>query len=158
MHGLTRISVIAMVGGLVVCSTVATHAKTPSILSNGQLDSVTAGNAATVGGTADAQSTGALSIATTSGNSFVVQGASPYPGQPEFGPTGGMNVGTALAVGSNLAMQGLPPPSSGTSVTTGGAAYGNQVINTTSNYTSHGAGGVTFQVGWTFVYGAWVGF
>lgn len=89
---------------------------------------------------------------------MVVQGASPYPGQPEFGPTGGMTVGTALAVGSNLAMQGLPPATSGTSVSTGGVAYGNQVINSTLNQTVHGAGGVTFQVGYTFVYGAWVGF
>jgi hypothetical protein len=42
-------------------------------------------------------------------------------------------------------------------VITGGSANGNLVINSTINQTVHGAGGVTFQAGWTFVYGAWVG-
>jgi hypothetical protein len=32
------------------------------------------------------------------------------------------------------------------------------VINANFNYTVHGAGGVTAQVGYTFVAGAWVGF
>jgi hypothetical protein len=56
-----------------------------------------------------------------------------------------------------LGLQGEPPPSSSTSVTTAGAAEGNLVINSTINRTIQGAGGVTFQAGWTFVSGSWVG-
>jgi len=31
------------------------------------------------------------------------------------------------------------------------------VVNHTFNYTAQGVGGVQAQVGWTFVYGAWIG-
>jgi len=60
-------------------------------------------------------------------------------------------------VGSNLAVQGMPPPSSSTSVATGGTTDGNLVINSSFNHTTQGAGGVTFQAGWTFAYGTWMG-
>jgi hypothetical protein len=69
----------------------------------------------------------------------------------------GVSVGTASAMGSNLAFPGQGPPSSATSVTTGGSADGNLVLGWTFNRTVTGAGGVTAQVGWTIVYGAWVG-
>jgi hypothetical protein len=159
MQALTRKSFVAVaVIGLVLGSAASALARSPSTLSDRQLDLVTAGNAANVFGSSDSQAGGAFTVAQTSGNSFVVQGASPYPGQPELGPAAGMTVGTALSVGSNLAMQNAPPAGGSTSVTTGGSANGNLVINTTQNHTVHGAGGVTFQVGWTFVYGAFVGF
>ena len=125
-------------------------------LTDGQLDCVTAGGA-TVGSSSDAAALGALTLATTTGNSVVVPEPTPYPGQPGLAPAGGAADGTALAVGTNLGMQGLPASSSGTAVSTGGSANGNQVINSTVNQTIQGAGGVTFQLGWTFVYGAWVG-
>ena len=60
-----------------------------------------------------------------------------------------------LALTSLYRVSRRPPP--GTSVTTSGNAAGNMVVNSTYNQTVHGAGGVTFQAGWTFVSGAWVG-
>jgi hypothetical protein len=54
-------------------------------------------------------------------------------------------------------VQGMPPPSSSTSVTTGGTADGNLAINSSFNHTTQGIGGVTFQAGWTFAYGTWMG-
>jgi len=128
----------------------------PTALSDAQLDRVTAG-AAIVSQSSDAAALGALALATTTGASLVVPEPSPYPGQPNLGPTGGAADGTALAVGTNLGLSGEPPPATSTSVQTQGAATGNQVITSTFNHTVQGAGGVTFQAGWTFVYGAWVG-
>jgi hypothetical protein len=91
-------------------------------------------------------------------NSFLVQGASPYPGQPELAPSGGLVEGNALAFGNNLGLSGQPPASTGTSVTTAGASDGNLVFNFTRNFTVQGGGGVTAQFGLTVTYGAWVGF
>jgi hypothetical protein len=128
----------------------------PAPLTDGQLDGVTAGAAAVISST-DASSAGALALAGTTSNSVVAQEPSPYAGNPALGPAGAATDGTAVAVGSNLGLKGEPPTSSMTNVQTAGTATGNQVISTTVNQTVQGAGGVTFQAGWTFVYGAWIG-
>jgi hypothetical protein len=126
------------------------------VLTNGQLDRITAG-AATVASSTDAQAAGVVALLNTTSNSVVAGGVSPFRGQPGLTNTAGAADGTAVAVGSNLSLQGEPPPSSTTSVMTAGAAEGNLVTNSTFNYTVHGAGGVSAQVGWTFVSGSWVG-
>jgi hypothetical protein len=43
--------------------------------------------------------------------------------------------GSSVAVGTNFAVQGAPPASSGTSAVTGGSAAGNMVVNSTYNQT-----------------------
>jgi hypothetical protein len=131
-------------------------AGSPMVLDNDQLDRVTAG-AAVVASSVDAQAVGALALTNTTSNSIVAGGVAPYKGQPGLTDDTGATDGTATAVGSNVGLQGEPPPSSSTAVTTGGSASGNQVITSTINQTFHGAGGVTAQVGWTFVSGSWVG-
>lgn len=128
----------------------------PMMLNNDQLDRVTAG-AAVVASSVDAQAVGALALTNTTSNSIVAGGIAPCKGQPGLTNDTGAADGTATAVGSNVGLQGEPPPSSNTAVTTGGSATGNQVITSTINQTFHGAGGVTFQAGWTFVSGSWVG-
>ena len=142
--------------GMMLYGSLNALAAGPVALSDKQLDLVTAGGA-TVFSSTDANAYGALALAGTTSNSFVVPEASPYPGQPNLGPAAGVSEGTSLAVGTNLGMQGEPPTSTGTSVQTAGVADGNLVINSTVNQTVHGAGGVTFQAGWTVVYGAWIG-
>ncbi len=152
-----RNSVLCMAAaGTVLCASITVLADGPMVLTNGQLDRVTAG-AASVAGSADAQGAGVFTLTSTTSNSVVAGGTSPFKGQPGLTDTAGLTVGTAVAVGTNLGLQGEPPPSSATSVTTAGAADGNLVINSTFNYTVRGAGGVTAQVGWTFVSGSWVG-
>jgi hypothetical protein len=127
-------------------------------LTDGQLDRVTAGGTAIVVTASDAAAAGVVALTETAGNSLVIPEESPYPGQPNLHPTGGVAEGTALAVGNNIFGQpNQPPASANTSVTTVGAATGNMVINSTFNHTVQGAGGVVFQVGWTFVYGAFLG-
>jgi hypothetical protein len=143
--------------GMIFAGTAGAAAHSPTALSDKQLDGVTAGGAVIVLSSADAAAIGALALAATVGSTFAGQQASPYPGQPELGPASGVAEGTALAVGTNLGMSGQPPASTATGVTTAGSANGNLVINSTINRTFTGAGGVTFQAGWTFVYGAWVG-
>lgn len=125
----------------------------PIGLNDGQLDGVTAG--AIVASSVDAQAVGALALTTTESNSFATRGIDPL--QPGLGVSAGAADGTATAVGTNVGIQNGGPTGAATSVQTGGAASGNQVINTTTNYTLSGAGGVVFQAGWTFVYGAWTG-
>lgn len=127
-----------------------------AVLTDRMLDNVTAGGAI-VGVSSDALAAGVLAITNAQGNTVVVPSASPYPNQPGLGTTMGVSVGTASAMGSNLAFPGQGSPSSATSVTTGGSADGNLVLGWTFNRTVTGAGGVTAQVGWTIVYGAWVG-
>ena len=143
----------AAILGLTVPTT--TRAGNPVELTNDQLDRVVAGGA-NVTSIADAQATGVFALSRTTGNALVLTGDSPIPQQPAFATNAGAAEGTAVAVGTNLGVGGAAP-SSGTSVTTAGAAQGNMVINSTFNHTTQGAGGVTFQAGWTFVYGAWVG-
>ena len=156
MGSVKRISVSGFVSaGLLLCGTVGALANGPATLTDRQLDRVTAG--AIVGGSSDAQAAGVFTLTGTTSNSFLTQDASPYPGQPGLGPIGGVSEGTALSVGTNLGVQGAPPASGTTSVVTGGNADGNLAFNFTVNQTVHGAGGVTFQAGWTFVYGSWVG-
>lgn len=139
-----------------LCGAISALAGGPMVLTNGQLDSVTAGAAAVISST-DAQAAGVVALVNTTSNSVVTGAVSPFRGQPGLTNTTGAADGTAVAVGTNLGLQGEPPPSSATAVTTAGVADGNLVINSTFNYTVHGAGGVTAQVGWTFVSGSWVG-
>jgi len=129
------------------------RAGSPKELTNDQLDRVTAG-AIAVNSSAGSQASGVLNLTATGGNSLVT--SSPLFA-PELSSSAGAADGTALAVGSNLAVQGMPPPSSSTSVTTGGTADGNLAINSSFNHTTQGIGGVTFQAGWTFAYGTWMG-
>ena len=148
----TRLAFLAVLTATFATPTV-TFAGHPVELTNNQLDRVTAG-AVTVTGSADAQAAGVLALTGTGTTSYAVQGASPVKGQPGYATSAGESSGVAVAVGTNLAAQNQPPPSSSTSVMTGGTASGNVVFNTTSNQTMHGAGGVTVQIGYTFVYGA----
>ena len=160
MEAIRQVKQLSLVGltasALLLCSGVRVLAEGPIALTDNQLDRITAGGAIVISST-DAQAAAALALTGTTSNSFVVADASPYPGQPNLGPTGAVAEGTALAVASNVTVPGQPPPSSATSVQTAGAADGNLVFNSTINHTTQGAGGVTFQAGWTFVYGAWVG-
>jgi hypothetical protein len=152
-----RKSVIGLVAaGPLLCGAGSALAGSPMALSNDQLDRVTAG-AATVASSVNAQALGALALTTTTSNSIVAGGIAPYPGQPGLTDDTGAADGTAVAVGTNVGLQGEPPPSSSTSVTTSGSANGNLVITSTINRTIQGAGGVTLQAGWTFVSGNWVG-
>jgi len=130
------------------------RAGSPKELTNDQLDRVTAG-AIAVNSSAGSEASGVLGLTATGGNSLVT--SSPLAQQPGLSSSAGAADGTALAVGSNLAVQGMPPPSSSTSVTTGGTADGNLAINSSFNHTTQGIGGVTFQAGWTFAYGTWMG-
>ena len=141
---------------LLLCSAANGLAQAPLALNDAQLDRITAGGAIVLS-SSDAAAAAAYTLTNTTSNSFVAADASPYPGQPNLGPTGGVAVGTALAVGTNGLLTGEPPASSATSVQTGGTADGNLVFNSTFNHTTQGVGGVTFQAGWTFVYGAWIG-
>ena len=125
-------------------------------LSDGQLDRVTAGEAIVVS-SVNGAATGVLALTQTTSNSMVAGGLAPFKGQSGLTDDTGAADGAVTAVGTNLALQGEPPASSATSVTTGGSAAGNLVVNSTYNQTVHGAGGVTFQAGWTFVSGSWVG-
>jgi len=142
--------------GFLLSASAAAVAGNAAVLTDRELDRVTAGGAI-VAAVTDAQAAGALALTSTTANSVVVPESSPYPGNPGLGPTGGAADGTATAVGTNLGLRNEPPPSSSTSVQTGGVANGNQLMSSTINQTVTGAGGVTFQAGWTFVYGAWVG-
>lgn len=157
MEALTRVSGVTLATtGLILCSTMSAFAGGRLALTDGQLDRITAGGGIVVS-TTDAAAFGVVGLTATTSNSVVGQGVSPYPGQPQLGVTAGAADGTALAVGTNLGRTGQPPSSSATNVQTAGVADGNLLINSTINQTVHGAGGVTFQAGWTFVYGAWVG-
>jgi hypothetical protein len=140
----------------VLCSAMIALADGPIVLTNQQLDRVTAG-VAIVSSSTDAQAAGVFALGTTTSNSVVGGGLAPFKGQPGLTDDTGAADGTATAVGTNLGVTGAPAPSSSTAVTTAGAANGNLIINSTFNYTVHGAGGVTFQAGWTFVSGSWVG-
>jgi hypothetical protein len=153
----TRNSVLGVAAAsTVLCAAITVLADGPMVLTNGQLDRITAG-AASVTGSSDAQAAGVFALVNTTNNSTVTGGTAPFKGQPGLTNTGGATVGTALAVGTNLGLQNEPPPGSNTSVTTGGTADGNLVITSTQNHTVQGVGGVTFQAGYTFVYGSWFG-
>jgi hypothetical protein len=141
--------------GLPLCGAAAAMAD-PAILTNGQLDLVTAGGTPTiVGAISDAGASGLVTLTNTATNAIVVGSPSQFAGQPNIGPTGGAAEGTAYAVGTNLGQDG-PPTQATTNVQTGGATLFPQG-GTTVNYTVHGAGGVQIQVGWTFIQGGWNG-
>ena len=146
----TRLILVSLFASAVAISSTA-WAGSPVELTNAQLDHITAGGAI-VAGSVDAQATGVLALTSTMTNSLAVSGGSSYKGQPGYTTDAAAVAGTAVAVGN-----GGSSPSSNTSVITGGAAQGNQVLTYSTNITTHGVGGVTVTNGWTFVYGAWVG-
>ena len=154
MTAITRALALALAAGALAAGTTAAQAGGAIALTDGQLDHVTAGEA-TVSSSVDAQAIGALTLTGTSSTSIVAGGA-PYPGQPGLTDTAGAADGTAVALGTNRGRSG-PPTASSPAVTTGGSAAGNQVTTSNFNYSVQGAGGVTFQTGWTFVAGSWVG-
>jgi long-subunit fatty acid transport protein len=157
MHALTRTSAAgAMAAGLLFVSSLSALAGNPAALTDRQLDRVTAGGG-TVLGSADAQASGALSLAGTNTQSLLVSGPSPYPGQPEYGGTAVLAQGNATTIANNAFVPNLPPASSSTNVTTAGVADGNLVLKWEKNFIIQGGGGVTAQYGFTIVYGAWVG-
>jgi hypothetical protein len=156
MKAVRQLSMLSLAAAGLLLSPLSARAGGAIALTDGQLDRVTAGGA-TVISSSDAQGLGVFATATTTGNTFVTQGASQIPGNPGLGTSMGIAVGTAVGVGTNLGVQGAAPASSGTAVTTAGVADGNFVVNSTNNYTLQGAGGVTFQLGYTVVYGAWIG-
>jgi hypothetical protein len=125
----------------------------PMPLADSQLDGVTAG-AVTVVTSNDAAATGPLSIAGTTSNTYASHAAP--QSQPGLGVNAGLAEGTAVSVGTNVGFT-KGPTSASTSVQTAGAADGNLQVTQGVNYTVQGAGGVQFQAGWTFVYGAWIG-
>jgi hypothetical protein len=121
-------------------------------LTDGQLDSVTAGVVVVVA-SADADAVGFLTRGGTTTTSVVTAGADPH--QPYLESGSGLADGVALAVGTNFGQSG-PPPSSSSAVNTAGAADGNWNISSTVNHTMRGPGGVSMTVGWTYVFGAWL--
>lgn len=158
MEARTQISVLGFAAiGVLLSSTAGALAHSPITLTDKQLDRVSAGAVSFVASTADAASSGVLGLTQTSGNSLIVGEPSLYPSQPGLAAGAGLADGVAVALGTNLGVKGGPAPGAVTAVQTGGAATGNLVINTGINYRVQGAGGVQFQAGWTFVYGAWVG-
>jgi hypothetical protein len=156
MKAHARLTFIALTCPVLALLGAAAAIAAPAALTDRQLDGVTAGGAI-VASTTDAAAMGAFSLTGTTSNSIVVHEPSPFPGNPGLGPAGGVTDGTALAVGNNVTVPGQPAPTTATNVMTAGAADGNLVINSSVNHTTQGAGGVTFQAGWTFVYGAFVG-
>lgn len=154
----TRVSVIGLsAAGLLLASAAGASAGGAAALSDRMLDQVTAGGAI-VGVSSDATAIGGvLAITNTQGNAFIAPSPSPYPGQPGLGSTLGIADGSAVAMGSDYPRAGQGSGSTTTSVVTGGVADGNFHVNSTFNRTVTGAGGVTAQIGWTVVYGAWVG-
>jgi hypothetical protein len=125
-------------------------------LTDSQLDRVTAGGA-TVASLADAQALGAISLAGTGTNAFIVAGPSPYKDQPGLGGTAGLAEGNATAFANNAAVPNQPATQTNTGVSTAGVADGNLVLKWEKNFTIQGGGGVTAQFGFTVIYGAWVG-
>ena len=125
---------------------------TPAVLSNAELDGVSAG-AVTVTSSADSAALGALTIAGTTANSFALHAGD--ANAPDLGVSAGVADGTAVAAGTNPA-GGTTATGAATNVQTGGVADGNFQVANTVNYTVQGAGGVQFQAGWTAVFGAWL--
>jgi hypothetical protein len=147
-----RILVVGLAGvGLVLGGAAAVSAQ-PAPLADQQLDIVTAG-AVSVASVTDAAGLGPLVLTGTTSN--VVAGQMSTDTQP-LGVSAGLADGTAVAIASNAGFA-TGPKSTATNVQTVGAADGNVQIVSSVNRTVQGAGGVQFQAGWTFVFGAWIG-
>lgn len=115
-----------------VFATATAHAGAVKLLTDGQLDGVTAGGAL-VFSTADAQAAGLITMASTGANSVI--GSNPGV-EFGFGSESGIASGTAVSLASNGAAKGAPPATSGTNVTTGGAPEGNSTMVISANSTS----------------------
>lgn len=153
MNAHTRILVASLTSTSLTLAGAASAMAQPTFLADGQLDGVTAG-AVTVISSTDAAAVGALSIAGTTSNTYA--GRQGSTSQPSLGVNAGLAEGTAVAVGTNVGFTNSPTGAT-TNVQTAGVSDGNLTVNRTVNYTVQGAGGVQFQAGWTFTYGAWIG-
>ena len=148
-----RILVAGLSGaGILLGGAVAVSAQ-PTPLADRQLDGVTAG-AVTVVSSTDAAAVGPLALTGTTSN--VVAGRTADNAQPGLGVSAGLADGTSVAIGTNVGFA-TGPTAVATNVQTAGVVDGNVQINSTVNRTVQGAGGVQFQAGWTFVFGAWIG-
>ena len=139
------------VAAVLLLASASAHAGALKPLTDGQLDGVTAGGAL-VFSAADAQAAGLITMASAGANSVFGSNQGVENG---FGSESGIASGTAVSLASNGAAQGAPPPTSATSVTTGGVAEGNYTMVISANRTSS-ALGLTIQGGFTFVYGVFV--
>lgn len=120
-------------------------------LSDQELDGVTAGGTF-VFSTADAQALAAYrAFGQAASNTITGTNEGVQPG---FQSEGGLASGVAVSFGINGSRQ-APPPTSSTSVTTGGVANGNFRLTIAGGGTSS-ALGLTIQTGVTSVYGVWV--
>lgn len=147
-----RLLIAAPTSMVLTLGGISLAAATPAVLSNAQLDGITAG-AVTVTSSADSGALGALTVTGTTANSFAL-----HAGQadaPDLGVSAGVADGTAVAVGTDP-VGGTSPTGASTNVQTGGVADGDFQVTNTVNYTVRGAGGVQFQAGWTAVFGAWL--
>lgn len=149
----TRILLAGLTSASLTLAGAAGAMAQPMSLADGQLDGVTAG-AVTVVSSTDAAAVGALTLTGTTSNTVAIRQGS--QSQPGLGVNAGLAEGTAVAVGKNVGFTNSPT-STATNVQTAGTADGNLTLSRTVNYTVQGAGGVQFQAGWTFVYGAWIG-
>jgi len=134
-----------------LCAAFAAHAGGPIGLTDGQLDSVAAGNAF-VTANAGGQATGLY----TQGAASTIAATNVGSNSP-FGGSGGFSSGTAFVTGSNV----TTPGTASTSVTTSGGATGNLVyVETFKDSTLSGApiggNGWSFSAGFTFAFGGLV--
>jgi hypothetical protein len=135
-----------------LCISAIARASGPSQLTDRQLDGVTAGGVL-VFADADAQALAAYrTMATTGTNTIAGTNAGVQPG---FQSEGGLASGVAVSYATNGAKQSAPPPTSSTSVTTGGVVDGNFKLTIAGGGTAS-ALGLTIQAGFTSVYGVWV--
>lgn len=154
MKARRRMIFVALASAGLAIGGAASAATGPAHLTDAQLDSVTAGGVS-VGSSADAAGVGAFTLGGTATNAIAVGGATPeQPGQVSGA---GIADGVAVAVGTNFGFGGAPPAGTSTNVQTGGTADGNITHTTNLNVTIQSAGGVRVQLGWTYVFGGFVG-
>ena len=136
----------------VLCGPAIARADDLLRLSNRQLDGVTAGGVfvfSDVGAQALAKY---RTMATATSNTIAGTNLGVQSG---FQSEGALATGTAVSFGTNGADTSAPPPSTSTSVTTGGVADGNFKVTIAGGGTVS-ALGLTIQGGFTSVYGVWV--
>ena len=137
---------------LLLVSLTSAQAGGPVPLSDRQLDQATAGGVF-VFSNADAQALAAYRTMATTGSNTI---AGTNEGvQQGFQSEGGLASGVAVSYGTNGASKNSAPPTSDTSVTTGGVADGNFTLPI-SGGGKVSALGLTIQSSFTSVYGVWV--
>jgi hypothetical protein len=142
---------LSAVAGALLLATATANAGALKQLTDGQLDTITAGGAL-VFSAADAQAAGLITMASSGANSVFGSNQGVEDG---FGSESGIASGTAVSLGTNGTATGAPPATSSTNVTTGGVPEGNFTIVISVNRTSS-ALGLTIQGGVTAVYGVFV--